>query len=55
MLGALGDTVNGFGSKGEVDPLDFVIGAAMGWGGNPRSAADYQSFYPAQNDSKTDG
>jgi hypothetical protein len=29
-----------------------VIGAAIGWGGNPRSAADYQSFYPTQNDGK---
>ena len=53
VLGALGDTVNRFGNKGEVDPLDFVIGAAIGWGGNPRSAADYQSFYPTQNDGKT--
>ena len=53
VLGALGGTVNRFGNKGEVDPLDFVIGAAIGWGGNPRSAADYQSFYPTQNDGKT--
>jgi hypothetical protein len=53
VLGALGGTVNRFGNRGEVDPLDFVIGAAIGWGGNPRSAADYQSFYPTQNDGKT--
>lgn len=52
-LGALGETTNRFGSRTEVDPIDFVIGAAIGWGGNPRSAADYQSFYPAQNDGNT--
>jgi hypothetical protein len=52
-LGALGNVVNRFGKKEEVDPVDHLIGTAIGWGGNPRSAADYQSFYPAQNDGKT--
>lgn len=52
-LGAMGNIVNRFGSKAEVDPIDHLIGTATGWGGNPRSAADYQSFYPAQNDGKT--
>jgi hypothetical protein len=35
------------------DPVDHLIGTAIGWGGNPRSAADYQSFYPPQNDGRT--
>lgn len=52
-LGALGGTVNRFGRKEDVDPFDHLIGTAIGWGGNPRSAADYQSFYPAKNDGKT--
>ena len=52
-LGALGGTVDRFGKKGEVDPVDHLIGTAIGWGGNPRSAADYQSFYPPKNDGKT--
>jgi hypothetical protein len=52
-LGALGGTVNRFGTKDEVDPFDHLIGTAIGWGGNPRSAADYQSFYPPKNDGKT--
>jgi para-nitrobenzyl esterase len=52
-LGALGGTVNRFGRKEDVDPLDHLIGTAIGWGGNPRSAADYQSFYPPKNDGKT--
>ena len=52
-LGSLGGTVDRFGRKDEVDPIDHLIGAAIGWGGNPRSAADYQSFYPARNDGAT--
>jgi para-nitrobenzyl esterase len=53
VLGSLGGTVNRFGTKEEVDVLDHLIGTAIGWGGNPRSAADYQSFYPSKNDGKT--
>ena len=53
MLGSLGGTVNRFGTKQEVQPFDHLIGTAIGWGGNPRSAADYQSFYPPKNDGKT--
>ena len=53
VLGSLGGTVDRFGKKGEVDPFDHLIGTAIGWGGNPRSAADYQSAYPAKNDGKT--
>ena len=52
-LGSLGGTVDRFGKKDEVDPVDHLIGTAIGWGGNPRSAADYQSFYPPKNDGKT--
>jgi hypothetical protein len=42
-----------FGSKSEVDPVQHLIGTAIGWGGNPPSAAVYSSFYPPQNDGKT--
>jgi len=52
-LGSLGGTVDRFGKKQEVDPFDHLIGTAIGWGGNPRHAADYQSFYPPENDGKT--
>jgi para-nitrobenzyl esterase len=52
-LGSLGGTVDRFGKKSEVDPFDHLIGTAIGWGGNPRSAADYQSAYPPKNDGKT--
>jgi hypothetical protein len=52
-LGELGNIANRFGKKSEVDPFDHLIGTAIGWGGLPRSAADYQSFYPPKNDGKT--
>lgn len=42
-----------FGRKVEVDPVRHLIGTAIGWGGNPPSAAVYSSFYPPQNDGKT--
>jgi hypothetical protein len=35
------------------DPFDHLIGTAIGWGGNPRNATDYQSFYPTKNDGTT--
>ncbi|HVT88839.1 MAG TPA: subclass B3 metallo-beta-lactamase [Tepidisphaeraceae bacterium] len=52
VLVSLGNIVNRFGTKQEVDPIDHLIGTAIGWGGNPRSAADYVSFYPKDNDGK---
>ena len=47
-LGSLGGTVDRFGKKEEVDPVDHLIGTAIGWGGNPRQRCDYQSFYPTR-------
>lgn len=52
-LGALGNVVNRFGKKGEVDPIDHLIGTATGWGGNPRTAAEYQNVYPLRNDGES--
>jgi hypothetical protein len=48
-----GDTGAMFGTKSEVDPVAHLIGTAIGWGGNPRFAAIYDSFYPKNNDGKT--
>jgi hypothetical protein len=42
-----------FGAKRDVDPLGYLIGAATGWGGLPRSAAIYQGGAVARNDGKT--
>jgi len=42
-----------FGTKKEVDPVAFLLGAAMGWGGNPAKDATYLNFYPEKNDGNT--
>uniref|UniRef100_Q07SQ8 Carboxylesterase, type B n=1 Tax=Rhodopseudomonas palustris (strain BisA53) TaxID=316055 RepID=Q07SQ8_RHOP5 len=35
-----------FGAEAEVDPVMHLIGTAIGWGGNPRSAAIYLGVFP---------
>jgi para-nitrobenzyl esterase len=40
-LNALGGMGTKFGKKGEVDPVGHLVGAAVGWGGNPEYAAIY--------------
>jgi para-nitrobenzyl esterase len=52
-LAMLGNVVNRFGKKGEVDPFDHLIGTATGWGGNPRAAAEYQNVYPFRGDGES--
>jgi para-nitrobenzyl esterase len=47
------DTGAMFGSRSEVDPIAHLIGTAVGWGGNPRSAAIYLGVYPKDNGGKT--
>lgn len=42
-----------FGARGQVDPVQHLIGTAAGWGGNPDKDASYASFTPAKNDGKT--
>ena len=42
-----------FGTRSEVDPVAHLIGTAIGWGGNPRYAAVYDSTYPKNRDGKT--
>lgn len=44
---------NMFGTRDEVDPVLHLIGTAVGWGGNPRSAAVYAGINPKLNDGKT--
>jgi hypothetical protein len=54
---ALGSTIpnfkKAFGKKDEVDPVRHLIGAAVGWGGNPDKDAVYLNFTPPGNDGKT--
>lgn len=42
-----------FGRKGDVDPVQHLIGTAAGWGGNPPTAALYAGAEPKHNDGKT--
>ncbi|WP_029629875.1 DUF1254 domain-containing protein [Zavarzinella formosa] len=47
------DSSRMFGRKGEVDPVQHLIGTAVGWGGNPRADATYAGASPELNDGKT--
>lgn len=47
------DSARMFGRKGEVDPVQHLIGTAAGWGGNPPNAALYAGAEPKQNDGRT--
>jgi para-nitrobenzyl esterase len=47
------DSSRMFGTKGEVEPFAFMVGAAAGWGGLPRRAAVYQNSAVARNDGST--
>jgi hypothetical protein len=56
-LSALGETMpdfqRTFGRKDEVDPIRHLVGAAVGWGGNPEKDAFYLNVTPAENNGKT--
>jgi hypothetical protein len=53
-LAALGfDATYAFGLKAEVRPVDYLVGAAAGWGGLPQSAAMYTMDSVAKNDGQT--
>jgi hypothetical protein len=57
-LKVLGSTVTNtdrmFGNKQEVDPIRHLIGAAIGWGGNPSSAAIYLTGHPKNDEGEVD-
>ena len=53
-LATLGfDTTYAFGTKDEVRPVDYLVGAAAGWGGMPAKEAFYIVDSVEQNDGKT--
>ena len=53
-LATLGfDSSYAFGRKDEVRPVDYLVGAAAGWGGLPRTAALYIMASVEKNDGKT--
>lgn len=46
------DTSKGFGRRGEVDPIQRLVGGAAAWGANPPEDATYINVTPKQNDGK---
>jgi hypothetical protein len=42
-----------FGKKEELDPVYWMLGAAIGWGGLPAAAASYVNVVPERNDGLT--
>jgi hypothetical protein len=53
LAAQLPDTRGMFGAEDEVDPVRHLIGAAMGWGGNPEREALYLNVVPERNDGAT--
>jgi hypothetical protein len=47
------DTSKMFGKREELDPVYWMLGAALGWGGLPAEAATYVNVFPEKNDGKT--
>ncbi len=47
------DFSEAFGRRGEVNPVQHLIGSAAGWGGNPQRGAMYFSCNPEKNDGQT--
>ena len=53
-VAALGfETTYAFGRKEDVRPIEYLVGAAAGWGGLPATAASYVIDSVAANDGKT--
>jgi len=46
------DASHAFGTKKDVRPIDYLVGAAAGWGGLPKSAATYIISSVEKNDGK---
>ncbi|MCA3280661.1 MAG: DUF1254 domain-containing protein [Roseomonas sp.] len=47
-LAPFADFKNGFGQRGQVDPVAHLVATAAGWGGNPSHAAIYLPIFPPQ-------
>ncbi|MFC1762356.1 DUF1214 domain-containing protein [Planctomycetota bacterium] len=47
------DSSKFFGRKENMDPVYWMLGAALGWGGLPADAATYGIVFPEKNDGKT--
>jgi hypothetical protein len=47
------DTSGMFGKQEELDPVYWMLGAALGWGGLPAEDSTYVNVFPEKNDGKT--
>jgi len=47
------DSARMFGARGDVDPIQHLIGTAAGWGGNPREDALYDGASTDSNDGQS--
>lgn len=52
LASTLKDTSGMLGEKDKLNPIHHLIGAAFGWGGNPKQDAIYVNVYPEKNDGK---
>jgi hypothetical protein len=53
LASTVSDTKEFFGDKSKLDRLNFLMGTAAGWGGNPKEGAVYFSHSPENNDGVT--
>ncbi|MCA8986628.1 MAG: DUF1254 domain-containing protein [Planctomycetaceae bacterium] len=53
LANKLTDMSDGFGKKGQVDPIVHLMASSFGWGGNPPRGAKYVSVVPEKNDGKS--
>lgn len=53
LASKLTDVSDGFGKRGQVDPVIHLAATAMGWGGNPPRGAVYVNVTPTKNNGKT--
>jgi hypothetical protein len=53
LAATMKNTNKSFGPKGQVDPIAHLLGAELGWGGNPPQDATYLNVTPEKNDGKT--
>jgi hypothetical protein len=53
VAAAATDSSKAFGRKEDLDPVYWILGAAIGWGGLPAKDSTYAGGFPEKNDGKT--